>query len=359
MAAERARSFRHAGGALRHASAAPPLAARRNQIKAYAAAQSGAGFDSAIFSVAQVSCGNQVSASYPLTLPVHEFVAQFERAGLLSDQSDLRAGDAEISYREQSGEARRVSRDPPTALRQSAADRAGGVTTVFALSLPAIVGFAGLGAEAASWYLTKRTMQGAADTAASAAATALSAGTTSAAALASEARSIAARSNFVNGSNGTTVTVNYPPSSGTYQGRANAVEVSISKQEPALLSALFLAHGPTIGARAVAQANLSVTAEACVIALDKNNETAMTTSGSPNLSFPGCSLYANSPASAALNMNGSASISANKAYFVGNYSGGGLTTANGIYRGVDPIIDPYRNIAVPGICRLQRRTITV
>ncbi len=178
-------------------------------------------------------------------------------------------------------------------------DRTGGVTTVFALSLPAIVGFAGLGAEAASWYLTKRTMQGAADTAASAAATALSAGTTSLAALTSEARSIAARSNFVNGSNGTTVTVNNP-----YGGDPNKVEVSISKPQPALLSALFLAHGPTIAARAVARADLSY--EACVIALDKNNETAMTTSGSPNLSFPGCSLYANSPASAALNMNGSA-----------------------------------------------------
>jgi hypothetical protein len=225
------------------------------------------------------------------------------------------------------------------------ADRAGGVTAVLALSLPAIVGFAGLGTEAASWYLTRRTMQGAADTAASTAAAARAAGTSSASVLASEARSIAASYNFVNGSNGTTVTVNYPPSSGTYQGRNDAVEVSISKQEPALLSALFLPHGPTISVHAVALANL--TYEACVIALDKNNETAMTTSGTPALSFPGCSLYANSPASAALSMNGGASISANKAYFVGNYSGGGLTTANGLYSGVDPIIDPYRNVAVP------------
>ena len=197
-------------------------------------------------------------------------------------------------------------------LRAIRSERAGGATIVFALSLPAIVGFAGLGTEAASWYLTKRTMQGAADTAAAAAGTALSAGTSSVSALTSEARSIAARSNFVNGSNGTTVTVNYPPSSGSYQGRADAVEVSISKPQPALLSALFLSHGPTIAARAVARANLSY--EACVIALDKNNETAMTTSGSSALSFPGCSLYANSSASAALNMNGGATISANKAY---------------------------------------------
>ena len=41
-----------------------------SQIAAYAAAQAGAGFDSAIFSFAQADCGNRVSASYPLTLPV-------------------------------------------------------------------------------------------------------------------------------------------------------------------------------------------------------------------------------------------------------------------------------------------------
>ncbi|MGE3783254.1 MAG: pilus assembly protein TadG-related protein, partial [Alphaproteobacteria bacterium] len=230
-------------------------------------------------------------------------------------------------------------------LKAVGAETAGGATTVFALSLPAIVGFAGLGAEAASWYLTKRTMQGAADTAAAAAATALSAGTTSPTALTNEARSIAARSNFVDGSGGTTVAVNYPPTSGSYQGRSDAVQVAISKPQPPLLSALFLDQGPTISARAVAVANLSY--EACVIALDKNNETGMTTSGSSALSFPGCSLYANSPAAAALNMNGGATINANKAYFAGNYSGSGLTTANGIFRGVDPITDPYRSLGFP------------
>lgn len=46
-----------------------------SQIKAYAASQSGAGLDSAIFSFAQTSCGNRVSATYPLplTLPLMSF----------------------------------------------------------------------------------------------------------------------------------------------------------------------------------------------------------------------------------------------------------------------------------------------
>jgi hypothetical protein len=143
------------------------------------------------------------------------------------------------------------------------------------------------------------------------------------------------------------VTVNYPPSSGTYQGSSDAVEVSISKQEPALLSALFLKRGPTISVRAVALANRNLTGEACVVALDKISETSMTTSGSVGMEFPGCSLYVNSPNSLALNMNGGATIHPNAAYIVGGYSGGGLTAQNGIYLGVDPLIDPYRNATVP------------
>src|SRR4051812_21483500 len=107
------------------------------------------------------------------------------------------------------------------------ADCRGAVMPLFALSLPIIIGFAGLGTEVANWYLTKRTMQGAADAAASTAAAALAAGTTSAATLRIDAKSVAALSNFVDGSNNTTVTVNYPPASGSYRGKSNAVEVSI------------------------------------------------------------------------------------------------------------------------------------
>ena len=123
--------------------------------------------------------------------------------------------------------------------------------------------------------------------------------------------------------------------------------MAISKQEPPLLSSLFLRHGPTISARAVALANPSLTGEACVVALDKNNETSMTTSGSVSMQFPGCSLYVNSPNSSALNMNGGATIHPNIAYIAGGYSGGGLTTENGIYLGVDPLLDPYRTVTVP------------
>jgi hypothetical protein len=54
--------------AARCATVNPSLCGSASQIQTYAAGQSGAGFDSAIFSFAQASCGNQVSATYPLPL---------------------------------------------------------------------------------------------------------------------------------------------------------------------------------------------------------------------------------------------------------------------------------------------------
>src|ERR1044071_3927321 len=63
------------------------------------------------------------------------------------------------------GEIVSNSRQPPSpvlALR----DRSGATAVAVALALTAVLGFAGLGTEAAGWYYTKRNMQSAADAAA-------------------------------------------------------------------------------------------------------------------------------------------------------------------------------------------------
>jgi TadE-like protein len=56
--------------AARCASVNPSLCGTTSQIGAYAAGRSGAGFDSSIFSFAQASCGNRVSATYSLSMPL-------------------------------------------------------------------------------------------------------------------------------------------------------------------------------------------------------------------------------------------------------------------------------------------------
>jgi uncharacterized membrane protein len=177
-------------------------------------------------------------------------------------------------------------------------DRKGTVAVLLALALSAIVGFAGLGSEVASWYYTKRAMQSASDFAATSAAAELAeatvAGSTiSGTELTNTGRSVAATFHFGDGANSTTVGVSNPP--GTTTGLATCsspftsyncyVEVVISQPQPALLSALFMSSGPTITSRSVALANTKVADQGCVMALDPHADVGLQTQGSPALTL--------------------------------------------------------------------------
>src|SRR5260221_5483359 len=154
-----------------------------------------------------------------------------------------------------------IRRGPLSLVRDALGDRSGATAIVIGLALTGMLGFAGLGTEAAMWYFTKRDMQSAADAAAATAAANLAGtlyrgGSASSSQFTTDAKSIAAKYGFADGaSDGTSVNIEYPPSSGTYSGNSNYVAVSISQPQKALLSGLFLSSGPTIAARAVANGN--------------------------------------------------------------------------------------------------------
>jgi Flp pilus assembly protein TadG len=236
-------------------------------------------------------------------------------------------------------------------------DRSGAAAVILALAVSAIVGFAGLGTEVAAWYYTKRAMQGAADAAASSAAATLAANTSATSTQMQDVgKSVAATMHFTDGTANTTVSINNPPATTTSLNTCSSpfsafncyVEVVINQPQTPLLSALFLSNGPTITARAVALANIRAADQGCVLALDRNSDVGLTTIGSPSLTLNSCAIYVNSSLDpGALTMGGSASISALAAYVVGGISGGGLTTTDGTYTGVNPINDPYANATVP------------
>jgi Flp pilus assembly protein TadG len=245
-----------------------------------------------------------------------------------------------------------IPRRPYQLVRGLLGDTAGGSAVIIALSLSAIIGFAGLGTETASWYLIKRSMQGAADTAAATAAAELAVNhSATSSQMTSAAKSIAASYGFVDGTASTSVTVNNPP--GTTAGLTNCsspfaafncyVEVLVTQPQTALLSAVFLSSGPTIAARAVALANTTATADGCVVALGEGAHAIdISTIGSPALTLNSCAIYDNSPDTpGALTLGGSATITAKAAYIVGSVSGSGLTTTDGTFTGVNPIPDPY------------------
>ena len=222
-------------------------------------------------------------------------------------------------------------------------DRAGTAAVIMALSFTGIAGIAGLGTEAANWYLTQRSAQGAADAAAHTGATALMDSATSAAAK-TEAKSVAANFGF-SSSSGATVTVNNPPASGSHTSDNSAVEVIISQPMPLMLSGLVMSTAPTLQARSVALMP-SQTNPPCVMALDTHSETSFSTSGTPSINLSGCSVYVDSAGPAALNMGGG-TLTASAAYIVGTETGPGLTTTNGTHTGVNPKSDPYGSVSVP------------
>jgi hypothetical protein len=101
-----------------------------------------------------------------------------------------------------------------------------------------------------------------------------------------------------------------------------------------------------IGARAVAVVKGEGTA--CVLALNKTASGAALAQGSTTVNLTGCSLYDNSGNASALQVGGSAKLTALSVGVVGGISGNaGITTTAGIQTGVSPIDDPYAKLEIP------------
>ncbi len=152
------------------------------------------------------------------------------------------------------------------------AERSGASAVMVGLVISGLLGFVGLGTEAAHWYVSQRTMQGAADAAAYGAALAGSSSTM----YTVDAQAIAASYGFVNQQAGVTVTVNNPPASGNYTGDSSAVEMIISQPQQRLFSTFYLAVDPTLGGRAVV---LRGAGSECVVALNQNASGAISGGG--------------------------------------------------------------------------------
>jgi hypothetical protein len=252
-----------------------------------------------------------------------------------------------------------LSRSLPRALGALAADGSGAVTVTLALTFTALVGFAALGTEVAQWYSIRRTMQGAADSAAYSAALAKWNGANTSA-FTSEGHSVAGSYGFVDGTNNTVVTINNPPASGSHTADSNAVEVLVSRPQPLQLARMFLSNSPTLQARAVA--TLNPNGSACVLALDRSDVTDVSGNGNTTLNLHSCNLYVNSPSNSALNLVGQATINAAAAFISGNYTTSGqasLNTTAGTFTGAAPANDPYADVSIPSYSGCNQTNLSV
>ena len=215
---------------------------------------------------------------------------------------------------------------------------------VFALALPLVVGGAGFGVETTYWYYRSMQLQAAADAAAHAGAIERRAGSD---ADAVEAVAVmAAGENGFDGAAGT-AEVNAPPLSGPSAG-GDAVEVILTATAERFFTQLFLEQDVDLSARAVA--TFRTASNACILALDPTASRAAEFSGNTQVSLTGCSVMANSRASDAVMLQGSARLTTDCVISGGGAqlgSGATMTQCRSPVLNAPPVADPYAGIDEP------------
>ncbi|MFO1036218.1 MAG: pilus assembly protein TadG-related protein [Geminicoccaceae bacterium] len=218
----------------------------------------------------------------------------------------------------------------PAALR---CDRRGATALIFAVSAMAFFGLVGLGTEAGTWYLARRSAQNAADAAALAGAVAIQQSND----IAATAADLATQNGFTTGGS-TTVTVRHPPTTGTHIGNQSAVEVEVAQVQPRYLSALFLTTSPTVSARAVGMLqNRSV---ACLVALSGS----VTIQNSSSFNAASCAVASNANMTAAINIpQSNSSVTADKMIAAGTCSGCNRAIVH-LTKGYEEYATPVTNV---------------
>ncbi|MGH6838889.1 MAG: TadE/TadG family type IV pilus assembly protein [Methylocella sp.] len=222
-------------------------------------------------------------------------------------------------------------------------DRSGAYGVTFGLMAPVFIGALALGSETGGWYSTHEKMQGAADSAAISAAVGINDGNTN---MTLQADAAASSYGFVNGSNGTTVSVNQPPLSGPNVVTPGAVEVIIKQPQKTLFSSLFLKSPVVVQGRSVAVAANGIP---CVIALNHSLLVAgITVQLASAVLADKCNVADNSPSPFALTVDAASSITAQKINVVGGFVNilGFVTTTQGVHTGAPATVDPFAGTTV-------------
>lgn len=227
--------------------------------------------------------------------------------------------------------------------RRPLTDRRGATAVVFALAGTIVIGFVGLGTEGGTWYLTRRNAQNAADAAAYAGAVRLSSTQTNLGISLANARTqavaaatdTATQNSFTTGTSSTIVTVATPPvAPSSFAGNITAVQVTVQRTRPRMLSGLFLTSDPVIIARGVA--SLLSQGPACMLALGGG----LSIGGNATVNAGSCTLASNDTASDGIKIFGSATVTA-----------GSLASAGGCEGCGDPshasLTSPYTAYAAP------------
>jgi len=222
--------------------------------------------------------------------------------------------------------------------RSFVSDCSGATVPVVALSITALIGFAGLGTEVANWYSVRRDMQGATDAAAFSAALAKSRPPGTPALITAQAKSVTAQQGFKDGVNGVVVAVNNPPVIGSYSANPFAIEVTMRQPQTPLLSALFIKSSPILTTRSVA---LLSSSKNCMFVMNSKAPKALDMSSGAYIDM-NCGVVVNSSSNQAAAFSGT--IKTPNVDIVGNYSG---SINSKVTTGVAPVSDPLYYVPPP------------
>ncbi len=207
-----------------------------------------------------------------------------------------------------------------------------------------LLAFVGLAFDVGYMQWSRRRAQTAADAAALAAAWAVEQGD----AVTTSGQNASGDNGFKDSTNGITVTINQPPSSGSYTGDATAVEAVVSQDAPSFFMRVLGYNTLPVRARAVARAGY---ATACIYALNPTAKDTLSIGGGAALNL-GCGGVSESSDPKAIDINGSTVVTmTNGASLgaVGNYSvcAGCINPSYALDSGIKNPGDPLSALPMP------------
>ncbi|TPM11328.1 hypothetical protein FJ960_00825 [Mesorhizobium sp. B2-3-11] len=219
--------------------------------------------------------------------------------------------------------------------------RAANVATIFALTLPIVIGAAGFGVETSYWYYNSLRLQATADAAAYAGALEKIAGSDTPTIVAA-----ATQSATDNGLGNGTIVVNTPPTSGPNIAK-KAVEVVLGQNLDRMFTLIFTQSQVPEKARAVAL--ITDASKACLRALNPSAPQSVLFSGSTSMTLNGCVIMTNSIASDAIKVQGSAALTADCLISAGGVvlNNPVTTTCKAPITQALPVPDPFASVPAP------------
>lgn len=186
------------------------------------------------------------------------------------------------------------------------ANQRGFVAIAYAAMIVAILGFTGLAVDVGYMQYQKRRIQAAADAAAMGALREMERSQTD---LTAAGQYDASLNGFTDGQGNTTVTINNPPTLGSYANNSSAVEAIVQRKVPTFFMMIFGQNGVTLSARAVARtASDAGSIGACIYALNPTASAALEINGTNMNLSTACSAVVESNDPSAFKMNSSVQV---------------------------------------------------